>query len=351
MAAPNNVSVANVIDFDLPFTTFAFWFSYIEGSIDVAVNCLVASVMFLIFYLIVWGISSVLKYVFNRPRAPVDKAVVPFILSALKIVLWVQIVPILVNQIGIAVDSMIAVVSAIALAVGIALRPLVENFVMGLALTILKPFEKENLVLLAGSVKGRVADIAFAYTLIEKPDGASVYVPNSKIFGAPMTNFSRTDKARLDAGSFELAHGCDLGAARAAISEACSSLEIVLPEPPAPPSMVVLDVTQSAVVVAARVWVPAAHMFKADHIVREAVLEAFDRRGVALSVWTAAVAGTVSRLQDEGYPGLTSATASSGDQEITGWRGRQQKPVLDKDENGGGLSADDVAIMAATQLA
>ena len=73
--------------------------------------------------LIVWAVKTVM----SNPKQPVDPAVRPFVLLSLKALLWIQILPIVIGQIGINIDSMLAVISAVALAVGIALRPMVEK--------------------------------------------------------------------------------------------------------------------------------------------------------------------------------------------------------------------------------
>ena len=77
----------------------------------------------IVFYTIVSCAIRCTKVVTKR----MDKDVVPFIISSLKAVLWVQIIPIVIGNIGIDTKSMLAVISAVALSVGIALKPLVEN--------------------------------------------------------------------------------------------------------------------------------------------------------------------------------------------------------------------------------
>ena len=208
-----------VFDFDIPFTKPEFWFEYAKSGMNISINCLVALLMFVIFSILVWLAVRVVRAIINNPKKPMDPAVAPFVISTLKLVLWVQIVPMIVTQIGIAVDSMIAVVSAIALAVGISLRPMVENFVMGMVVVIAKPFERGHQVRLA-SVKGKVTDILFSYTKLEQFDGNLIYIPNGKIFGGPIVNYSSNGKARIDVGPIGLDHKCDLGHARTQLVEA-----------------------------------------------------------------------------------------------------------------------------------
>ena len=97
------------------------------GAIRIAVNLMVASIMFLIFLLVVKLIMWMVKTVMSNPKQPIDPAVRPFVLLALKALMWMQIIPIVIKEIGIDIQSMLAVISAVALAVGIALRPMVEK--------------------------------------------------------------------------------------------------------------------------------------------------------------------------------------------------------------------------------
>ena len=112
-----------IIKISIPFLELDFWMTYMLAAIDIAINLLVSLLLFVIFYMIVSCGIRVAKVL----SAKMDKDVVPFILSSLKAVLWIQIIPIIIGQIGIDTKSMLAVISAVALSVGIALRPLVEN--------------------------------------------------------------------------------------------------------------------------------------------------------------------------------------------------------------------------------
>ena len=109
------------------FLDFKFWMNYATGAVRISVNLMVAIIMFLMFLMIVKLIVWAVKTVMSNPKQPVDPAVRPFVLLSLKALLWIQILPIVIGQIGINIDSMLAVISAVALAVGIALRPMVEK--------------------------------------------------------------------------------------------------------------------------------------------------------------------------------------------------------------------------------
>jgi small-conductance mechanosensitive channel len=111
---------------------------------------------------------------------------ITFIVATVKVVLWMQIVPILVEQIEIAVDSIVAILGALTVGVGPALKPLAENFVMGAVLTWVRPFKIGDLVEISSGVLGIVQTTSLAYTTVKNPSGQIVHVPNSKIALMPM---------------------------------------------------------------------------------------------------------------------------------------------------------------------
>jgi len=290
----------------------------------------VAFILFLIFYIIVTLISKLLfRSLTWRPTrkgkgkdgSPVQKdemkiQMAHFIVVAVKILLWVQIVPILIGQVGIAVDSIVAVVSAVTVGIGLSMRSMAENFVMGVILIIIQPFKVGDLVSLGGRT-GTVARTSFAYTIIKEPDGKEVFLPNAKVGNSNMINLTSHGKARLDVGTFHLPHGTSLKAARDSIIQAVLSVPEVQEDPP--PKMLVGAITQTSVEVFARVWVPSAAQLVAPFAVREAVFERLRVDGVPLVTWKAEVGSALEGLAAVGYPGLreeratpTSALAAGG---------------------------------------
>ena len=86
----------------IEFIKAEFWLDMLSGAIKVCVNILVAMFLLLIFTTIIKIVLRLVKAIMNNPQRPVPEQLAKFIAAALKIVLWMQIVPILVNKIGIA---------------------------------------------------------------------------------------------------------------------------------------------------------------------------------------------------------------------------------------------------------
>lgn len=270
------------LEFKIAFFEVSFWMGYVEGAIRITINLLVSLMMFFIFFLIVAGLMKIARIIMRNPKRPMDPAIQPFVLLSLKLILWLQIIPIVIGQIGIDIDSMLAVISAVALAVGIALKPMVENFIMGMVLTIQKFYVSADIVDIAG-VRGKVRKIMALHTVVDQPDGNVIYVPNSKIFSTSIVNYSEAGRARVDVGTFMLSHSVDLTTARSEMLAALKAVELVLASPE--PAMIITDISPHGIAVAARVWVEPGKMAPAPFAIRETVLRQFRKGNVTLSAF------------------------------------------------------------------
>ena len=304
-----------VDEITIPFTDVSFWNEYLVGALRIIVNLFVALVLGVLFWLVIWAVTKLIDKVVHlkaaRSKTPLDpqqEQLLAFVIGGVKLLLWVQVIPILVGTVGIAADSIITILGALTLGLGLSLKPLAENFVMGVTLTVVKPFSVGDLVQIAGKVKGKVVKMLFAYTIVSEPDGTTVFVPNSKIAFGPIANLTDNPKARLDVGSFHLSHNANLGMSRQVMISAVLNVPGVLPDPA--PQLIVEEVTQTAVVVACRVWVDSQKQLAISFPIREAILQQFKDSAIPLATWSADVAGTVRKLAQQGYPGLAGPRAA-----------------------------------------
>lgn len=332
---------------DLPFTTVEFWEDYLDTAVRVTVNLFIAVVLGLIFGIVVWLVGKIIRKCVHlqarRRKKKLDDHVVQLLdlgVIVVKGLMWLQMIPMLVETVGVAVDSMVAIISALTVGVGLSLRGLAENFVMGVVLAVMRPFEPGDLIVACGKHKGFVQRIFVMYTVVREPNGALVHLPNSKVALGPMANLSKLGRARLDVGRFELSHAANLERAREALLEACRGLAKVFQEPP--PQMIVVDISQTAVSVAARIWCAAGDQLTIAFAVREAVYKRFGDAGVPLASWQPAVAGALEQLEELGYPGLPSGRVPSQPAGQAGLPGDSQA-AADEEMEGAAAAAYAVA--------
>ena len=101
------------------------------------------------------------------------------------------------NQFGVQTASIIAVLGAAGLAIGLALQGTLANVASGVMLLMLRPFNVDDYVD-AGGIAGTVVEIGLFNTEIKTNNGLCLIVPNSKIWDSPITNFSRNLTRRFD---------------------------------------------------------------------------------------------------------------------------------------------------------
>ncbi|MCC8402690.1 mechanosensitive ion channel [Paraburkholderia sp. MMS20-SJTN17] len=169
--------------------------------------------------------------------------------------LWgIRIVAIVgaLSQLGIQTASIIAVLGAAGLAIGLALQGTMQNIAAGIMLLVLRPFKVGDFIEGgAGSVAGTVVEVNLFTTRLTKPDGVCEYVPNSALWSNSIRNFSRNPMRRLDL-EVEISIGDDVDRALEALRALAASDPRALPDPA--PQVMVIRFDDSTAVLNIRVW-------------------------------------------------------------------------------------------------
>lgn len=170
------------------------------------------------------------------------------------VVLWsVRLITIIavLAQFGVQTASIIAVLGAAGLAIGLALQGTLQNIAAGTMLLVLRPFRNGDYITAGASVAGTVEEIGLFTTTLTNADGIYVCVPNNQIWGQPITNYSRNATRRMEI-TVGIALDDDLDAAMAALRAHVADDDRVLDKPA--PEIMVKQVSDSAVIVNVRVW-------------------------------------------------------------------------------------------------
>ena len=126
------------------------------------------------------------------------------------VVIAVVIIAVL-NLFGIETTSLIAVLGAAGLAVGLALQGTLSNFASGVMLLLFRPFKAGDVVEIAGTV-GSVQEIGIFSTILHTGDNIKIIVPNSEIYGQKISNYTANDTRRNDL-VIGIGYGDDIGQA------------------------------------------------------------------------------------------------------------------------------------------
>lgn len=130
-------------------------------------------------------------------RSRLDKAVHPFILTIVKLVLLFTAIMLIAGTLGVDTSSLLALLSVAGLAVSLALQNVLSNMASAVILLTTKPFQIGHFIEM-GSVSGTVVKIGAICTDILTLNNQLVHVPNSEITGSTVTNYTASDRRRLE---------------------------------------------------------------------------------------------------------------------------------------------------------
>jgi small conductance mechanosensitive channel len=184
----------------------------------------------------------------------------------------------ILGQLGIETTSLIALIGATGLAIGLALQGSLANFSAGLLLIIFRPFRVGDWIGVGG-VSGYVEDLELLTTIIRTLDNRTVIIPNSKLTDDNIINYSTLGVLRLDL-VVGVAYDADLKQVKTVIKQVLSEDERILPQPE--PVVGVLELADSSVNFAVRPWVKTVDYTSVSLSVYEALKLRFDECGITI---------------------------------------------------------------------
>ena len=246
-------------------------------------------------YVLPWGINIVMalaifivgKFIVNvitrfakklMSKAKVDNILINFIASIIKTVLLLFVVIAALDQLGVNTTSMIALIGAAGLAIGLALQGTLQNLASGVMLIIFRPFSDGDFIEAAG-VSGVVEQIGIFSITMRTGDNREIIVPNGEIYGGTITNNSRRDTRRVDM-VFGIGYDDDLLKAKDIIKKILSEDERILADPA--PAVVVGELADSSVNFNVRPWCKTSDYWGVYSDVHEKIKLTFDAEGISI---------------------------------------------------------------------
>jgi len=246
-------------------------------------------------YLIPWGINIgmalIIFYVgrmvvglvigFCRKlmvRANMDEMLITFLTSILRWLLLLFVVIAALGRLGVQTTSLVALLGAAGLAIGLSLQGSLQNFASGVMLIVFRPFKRGDYVEVGGS-SGIVEEIGIFTTTMRTVDNKEVIVPNGAIYSDTITNYSARSTRRVDM-VFGISYDADIRQARQILETIFSEDERILAEPAA---VVALgELADSSVNFIARPWVKSEDYWDVLWDTNEKVKLAFDAAGIGI---------------------------------------------------------------------
>lgn len=184
----------------------------------------------------------------------VDPTLINFLSNVVYAILLVAVILAALDTLGLPVTSLLAVVGAAGLAIGLALKDSLGNFASGVMLVMFRPFSKGDVVEVAG-VTGKVNEVRIFSTILTTPDNKVIIIPNGQVASDTITNYTTNDQRRVDL-VFGVGYDDDLKVVREVLVRICAEHPKVLDDPET--NIFVMNLGESSVDFVVRPWAKTA---------------------------------------------------------------------------------------------
>ncbi len=207
-----------------------------------------------------------------------DQTMVPVVSNAVRYGILIFVVVAALGQLGVQTTSVLAVLGAAGLAIGLALQGTLSNIAAGIMLLWLRPFRVGDYIEIS-TVAGTVEEINLFHSRLRTWDGIFKFVPNSQLWNTALTNYSR-NRTRLVLIEFGIAYEDDIGEGRKVLARHASAHPDVLSDPPV--QVVPLSLADSSVVLQLRAWSTTTKFWDTRWDLTEGGKKALEKAGITI---------------------------------------------------------------------
>ncbi len=243
-------------------------------------NLIGALAIFLVGRWVAKSVSSLLSQALTK--AKVDATLVPFLDNLAYTGMLVFIIIAALAALGVQTASVVAVLGAAGLAVGLALQGSLANFASGVLLLVFKPFRVGDFVEISG-VSGTVQAIHVFNTVLNDPNNIRIIVPNGQVTSGNILNYTVNGTRRIDLTA-SVSYDDDLCQARQVIERVLAAEPRILPDPA--PVVAVKEMADSSVDFAVRPWVKADDYWPVYFDLTEKLKVAIEESGMTIPFTT-----------------------------------------------------------------
>lgn len=208
----------------------------------------------------------------------IDPTLVSFVGNLAYIALLTFVIIAALAQLGIQTTSFIAVIGAAGLAVGLALQGGLANFAAGFLMIVFRPFKVGHFIEGAGAT-GIVEEIHIFTTQLRTPDNKTVIIPNAKLMGDNIINYSAKDTRRVDL-VVGVSYTDDLQKVKQVLQDIVKKDSRILQDPAS--MIAVKELADSSVNLVVRLWVKTEDYWDVYFDTTENVKKRFDAEGISI---------------------------------------------------------------------
>lgn len=253
---------------------------HIENVIDwlweIIPDLVLAIIIFIVGLFIIRFINKqVRKFFDHKDYGP---ALETFLQSFIRITLYILLVVLVVTQLGVKTSSLIAMIGAAGLAIGLALQGSLANFAGGVLILVFKPFRLGDWISAQG-VDGAVKEISIFNTKLTTFGNQIAIIPNGILANGNIVNFS-SEANRRENYKVGIGYGSDIKKAKAILLDICAKDKRILKEPA--PEVYVDSLGDSSVNLTLRFWAPNDVFWPARFDLIEQSKLQFDTAGIEI---------------------------------------------------------------------
>ncbi len=223
----------------------------------------------------------VIKYIMKGvdkwlKKSKMDETLKPFLHSTISVALKVFLILAVIGVLGVETTSVVAVLGGASLAIGLAFQGALSNLAAGVILLLIKPLRAGDYIEVLGKT-GTVTAVQFFSTKLLTLDNKVVFIPNSKVLGSELTNFSMMDKRRVDQ-VYGVDYDSDIDTVKRVLREEIDALPKALKTPE--PFVALAEHGDSSVNYVIRVWTETADYWDVHFALLENIKKRFDKENI-----------------------------------------------------------------------
>ena len=200
-----------------------------------------------------------------------DNAIVRFVTTSIRVILWVVLLLYCMRLLDIPLGSMIALLSAAGVAIGLAIQDSIANVANGLVMIMTRPFKVGDYVRI-GDDEGTIEELRLMNTVLSTAENKKLILPNKTVFTSRIVNFNTNSQRRIEL-IFSVDYSTDLDKAIAVTEKACRSCPTVLSSPS--PRVELSRAAASSLDILVWVWCSSSEYWNTYFAVERAVFDAY----------------------------------------------------------------------------
>ncbi|MHA1597465.1 MAG: mechanosensitive ion channel family protein [Alphaproteobacteria bacterium] len=253
----------------------------LDDLMDIAIDYGLDVIGAIVILVIGWTIAGWIRRMTLRGldrMGRMDATIKPILANMVRYVILLFVVIAVLARFGVETTSIIAVFGAAGLAVGLALQGTLSNIAAGVMLLTLRPFSVGETID-SGGINGTVQEVGLFTTTLRTSDGLYISAPNSTLWGATITNFSRNPTRRIQL-VVGVSYDDDLDGAAAEMKSLMTTDDRVLKDPE--PQVLITELGASSVNLTLRCWTETCDSWQTQCDLTRAVKLRLDETGYSL---------------------------------------------------------------------